>query len=84
MKKPVSNSKPSALDSVINHPPHYTFGAVEVIDAIEAWRLGYHEGNVVKYVARARHKGDEVENLKKAKWYLDRLIEKLEVGDAIR
>lgn len=58
----------------VNHPGHYTFGAIEVIDAIEAWGLGFHDGNVVKYVARARHKGTELQDLKKARWYLDRLI----------
>lgn len=58
----------------VNHPIHYTLGGVEVIDAIEAWQLGYHLGNVVKYVARARHKGRHSEDLKKARFYLDREI----------
>ena len=40
-------------DELVNRPPHYTFGAVEVIDAVEAWALGFHLGNVVKYVASA-------------------------------
>jgi hypothetical protein len=62
----------------IDHPPHYTFGAIEVIDAIEAWGLGFHLGNVVKYVARAAHKGDQLADLKKARWYLDRAIGRLE------
>lgn len=58
----------------IDHPDHYTVGGVEVIDAIEAWGLGFHAGNVVKYVARAGRKGDALEDLKKARWYLDRMI----------
>jgi hypothetical protein len=62
----------------IDHPPHYTFGAVEVIDAIEAWQLGFHLGNVVKYVARAAHKGDRLADLKKARWYLEREISRME------
>lgn len=62
----------------INHPAHYTFGTIEVIDAIEAWGLGFHLGNVIKYVARAAHKGRMVEDLKKARWYLTRLIDRLE------
>ena len=66
------------MSDPINHPHHYTFGAIEVIDAIEAWSLGFHEGNVVKYVARARHKAHELEDLKKARWYLERAIERLE------
>lgn len=60
----------------IDHPDHYTVGGIEVIDAIEAWGLGFHAGNVVKYVARAGRKGDALEDLKKARWYLDRLIER--------
>ncbi len=58
----------------INHPAHYTVGKIEVIDAIEDWRLGFHAGNVVKYVARHKHKNG-LEDLKKAAWYLARLIE---------
>lgn len=61
----------------INHPSHYTFGGIEVIDAIEAWGLGFHLANVVKYVARAAHKGQELQDLKKAAWYLDRKIDQL-------
>jgi hypothetical protein len=59
---------------VVNHPPHYTFGKIEVIDVIEGLALGFHAGNVVKYVARYKHKNG-VEDLKKAAWYLNRLIE---------
>lgn len=62
------------LDS-INHPKHYTFGEIEVLDAIEDWELGFHLGNVIKYVARAKHKGKEIEDLQKAKFYLDRYLE---------
>jgi len=71
-------------DDMVNHPPHYTHGGIEVIAAIEAWGLGYHLGNVVKYVARAEHKGRYVEDLRKAKWYLEREIsqsERNEVSD---
>lgn len=62
----------------INHPNHYTAGGIEVIDFIEAWNLDFHRGNVVKYVARAEHKGKPLEDLKKARWYLDRAIERLQ------
>ena len=60
----------------VNHPAHYTAGGIETIDFIEAKGLGYHLGNVVKYITRADHKGDRLENLKKAQWYLNREIEK--------
>lgn len=63
------------MAEAVNHPAHYTLGGIEVIDAIEAWGLGFHEGNVVKYVARAKHKSRELEDLKKAAWYLNRVIE---------
>lgn len=59
----------------INRPAHYTFGAVEPIDAIEAWGCDFLEGNIIKYVARWRRKGG-VQDLKKAAWYLNRLIDR--------
>ena len=62
----------------INHPQHYTFSNIEVIDAIEEWKLPYHLGNVIKYISRAPYKGKELEDLKKAQWYLDRYISLLE------
>lgn len=66
---------------VVNHPPHYTQGGVECIDAIDA-ALGenyqaYYIGQVMKYVWRAPLKGKLTEDLKKAQWYLNRLIAKL-------
>ena len=54
----------------VNHPSHYNTGKIEVIDFIEDQRLGFHLGNVVKYACRAQHKGDALEDLKKAHWYL--------------
>lgn len=65
------------FDSV-EKPSHYNQGKFEVIDVIEDWNLGFHLGNVVKYVARNEHKENPLEDLKKAKYYLDRKIEELE------
>lgn len=64
----------------VKHPPHYTMGGIEVLDAILAWDLGFCLGNVVKYVARAGRKdpAKTVEDLKKAEVYLRREIERLE------
>ena len=64
----------------VNHPSHYTDGKIEVIDFIEDKKLNFHRGNAVKYIARAGKKNPakEVEDLKKAAWYLNRQIEKLE------
>ena len=58
----------------VNHPKHYTAGGIETIDFIEAKRLGYNLGNVVKYITRAGHKGNQLEDLRKAQWYLTREI----------
>jgi hypothetical protein len=60
----------------INHPAHYG-GAddpYEAIKVIEAWGLGFNLGNAIKYIARADRKGDAIEDLRKARWYLDREI----------
>lgn len=64
-------------EDVINHPSHYTRGNIEVIDFIEDQQLPYHLGNVIKYIARAGHKGDKLEDIKKARWYLDRYIKEV-------
>ena len=63
--------------SNVNNPKHYNTGKIEVIDAIEDWNLGFHAGNVIKYVARHERKGKPIEDLEKAKWYIDRLIQQL-------
>ena len=52
---------------------HYSQLAIEPIQFIETNQLGYHEGNVVKYVSRWRNKNG-IEDLNKAKWYIERLI----------
>ena len=62
----------------VNHPAHYTYGKIETIDFIEDKKLGFCLGNVVKYVTRAGHKLNTLEDLKKARWYLDREIARLE------
>jgi hypothetical protein len=59
----------------VNHPAHYKVGGIETIDFIEAKNLGYNLGNVVKYITRADHKGNKLEDLRKAQWYLTRAIE---------
>ena len=64
--------------SNVDHPKHYNSGKIEVIDAIEDWMMGFCDGNVIKYVARHKHKGKPIEDLKKAKWYLERLIQQYE------
>jgi hypothetical protein len=69
-----SNGNDGLHYDAVNHPPHYTQGGIECIDAIKAaltpeeWR-GYCKGNALKYVWRERHKGGD-ESLQKAAWYL--------------
>jgi hypothetical protein len=65
-------------DDKVNSPSHYKVGGIETIDFIEAKQLGYHLGNVIKYISRADHKDDKLENLKKAQWYLNRAVSNLE------
>lgn len=62
-------------NDTIKHPPHYMQGTMECIDAIEGLGLPFHEAQILKYIVRWRYKGG-VNDLKKARWYLDRLIGK--------
>jgi len=70
--QPIEMIEPKA--DPVNHPPHYKTGGVETIDFIEAKQLNYNLGNVIKYVARADHKGNRKQDLEKALWYLKREI----------
>ena len=61
---------------MVDHPRHYNMGKYEVIDVIEDWNLGFNLGNTVKYIGRAGHKDNVLQELKKARWYLDREIDR--------
>lgn len=63
---------------MVNHPSHYKSGGMEVIDVLEAFNLNFRLANCVKYILRAGRKEDALEDLKKARWYFDRDISKLE------
>ena len=63
---------------MINHPQHYNMGKYEAIDVIEDWKLNFNLGNTVKYISRAGHKDNIIQDLKKSLWYLNREIERLE------
>jgi len=56
----------------VNSPDHYNTGRVEVIDAIEDWNLGFNDGNAIKYIARHQYKGNRIQDIEKAIWYLQR------------
>ena len=57
---------------MVNHPPHYNKGSIEVIDIIELLNTPYHIGNAIKYICRSDSKGNEEQDLQKALWYLNR------------
>jgi hypothetical protein len=73
------NEDAAGAVDVVNSPPHYKTGGIEAIEGIEASMgpeayAGYLKGNIMKYMWRYERKGKPIEDLKKARWYLDRLI----------
>lgn len=78
--KNVYGSEPLKAEDAVNHPSHYTAGKVECIDALESATTGLQgieavcTANAIKYLWRWKHKNG-VEDLQKAKWYIDRLIQ---------
>lgn len=66
----------------VNHPNHYNSGQYEAIDVIDdaGYGEGFCLGNALKYILRAKHKDNYIEDLKKAKWYLEYMIERAEDG----
>ena len=78
--------KAPATTDVVNKPAHYNTGTIECIDYLkdnmsrEAY-LGYLEGNAKKYLHRHRYKGHQIQDLSKAQWYLNRLVEELMNGE---
>lgn len=71
------------MSDSVNHPSHYTRGRFETIEVIEEWGLDFCLGNTVKYISRAGHKdpAKEIEDLRKARWYLDRRLQQLGAAD---
>lgn len=61
---------------MVNHPSHYNVG-IETIDYIESWEMNFNIGNVIKYITRAGFKENQLEDLEKAKWYLEREMQRL-------
>jgi hypothetical protein len=62
------------MSDAVNHPPHYTAhpSGIECIEIVE--HMGFNLGNAIKYIWRADLKSDAIEDLRKARWYLDREI----------
>ena len=65
---------------MVNHPDHYNTGKIEVIDFIKDLGMAkdFCIGNAIKYIARYKHKQNPTEDIKKAIWYLEYLVEILE------
>jgi len=61
----------------INHPIHYQGKSIEVIEIIDEFELSFSLGNVIKYILRSKKKGNQLQDLEKAKWYLEHEINKL-------
>lgn len=79
-----NSNKTAIAEEMVDHPAHYG-GAddpYEAVKVIEAWKLNFNLGNCAKYIRRSPKKGNRLEDLKKARWYLDREIQTLEAeGD---
>jgi hypothetical protein len=76
MSKALFSSPPQrGTQDNVNHPPHYKAGGIETIDFIEAKSLNYNLGNVIKYITRSDLKGNKLEDLQKAQWYLNREVQ---------
>jgi hypothetical protein len=61
----------------VDSPAHYNVGEIEVIDAIEDWKLGFNDGNAIKYIARHQRKEKPIQDIEKAIWYLKRHLTNL-------
>ena len=64
------------MEEQVNHPSHYVKG-IEPIEVIESWGLNFSLGNAIKYILRSPYKGKQIEDLEKARWYIDREINRL-------
>ena len=78
----IKNDEPKIMFEIeekemVNHPSHYNQG-IETIEYIESWSMNFNTGNVIKYVTRAGYKDNQLEDLKKAMWYLQREIDRIE------
>jgi hypothetical protein len=81
--KPLNRMIDTNAKDDVNHPEHYTFGGIETIDYMEAKSTkeeftGHLRLTALKYLSRANNKGDAIKDLKKAQWYLNKLVSTLE------
>lgn len=69
------------MSSKVDHPPHYNIGSIEVVDYIQDQGFGFLDGNAIKYISRYRYKGRPKEDIRKAIWYLNKLLASLPEDD---
>jgi len=74
----ISNQNGQDVQDAVQHPQHYCRGKIEVIDFIEDQEMDFRAASALKYICRYRHKGKPIEDLRKAVWYLTRIIQELE------
>ena len=68
-------------DNKVDHPSHYNKGKYEAIEVIEDWQLGFHCGSAIKYIARHQYKGNSIQDIEKAIWYLQRSLASLKKAE---
>ena len=73
----------------VNRPKHYNINwkgeqAIETYTYIRSWKMDYPESNIIKYVTRHPYKGKSLQDLKKARWYLEKLIQEVEASPKMR
>jgi len=75
--------KPEPINDPVSHPAHYTFGKIEVIDAINEWQLDFDRGNAIKYIVRAGRKDPTktTEDIRKAIFYLEDYCKRLTAAE---
>ncbi len=78
----IKNDTAVRQNDAVSHPSHYTYGSIECIDFIEDKELNFNRGNAIKYIVRAGHKENELQDLQKAKWYIEREISRIEKGSS--
>jgi|TARA_R110000851_G_scaffold311309_1_gene471432 hypothetical protein len=75
------------VEDKVNRPNHYNINwkgeqTIETYTYIRSWKMDYPESNIIKYVTRHPYKGKSLQDLKKARWYLDKLIEEVEASES--
>lgn len=79
---PMPTCKPLKEEDPVNKPEHYQYSPIQPIDVINAWELDFYLGSVIKYLSRYQRKGKPLEDLCKARFYLNKKIEEMEKNES--